>query len=373
MRPTFSIIIPAYNVAPYVRACLESVLAAVREFEVWSLKFEVENRPCRDVERVEGGVEVICIDDGSTDETASILSEYANQLQTSNLQPQTSNLQPQTSNPQPRTSNFKLIRQRNAGVGAARNAGLDAATGEWILFADADDAYLPETLVYLAKAVREADADVFHFGYCEVDVQNKPVAFDERPFRRYDLRSAQEARAAYAQTGMLMVWNVCARRSVIGDLRFETDMPIAEDCLFEQQLFFRAQSFAKTSTVLYKYYQRPGSAIHTPNLRGVDSAIRGMVKQHEAFESWPMRGSAVDVYRKRVRTTYCGQICERLRLLPSADRRTAWQLYVEAGRKITRRLRLEHLAFCLGWCPLVELVAYLPYRMKVLAHKVISR
>jgi len=357
-----SIIIPAYNVSPYLRACLESIFAAATKLV--GVRGQgiprAQRAPKEALCGVSGvSVEVICVDNGSTDGSGEILDQYANNLLNS--------LNPLNS------LNLRILHQPNAGVGAARNAGLEVATGDWVLFADADDAYLPETLVYLAKAVQEVDADVFHFGYCEVGDQLTPVDFIEQPLRRYDLTSPTEARTAYAQAGMLMVWNVCARRSVIGDLRFETDMPIAEDCLFEQQLFFRASSFAVTSTVLYKYYQRPGSAIRTPTARGVASAIRSVLKQNEAFESWPMREPAVWLYRKKVRTTYCGQTYERLCALSTIDRQEIWSLYVEVGCQVTRRLPMEHCAFKSKCWLFIVLLVYFPYRLKVGLLRLFSR
>ena len=91
--PFFSIIIPVYNVAPYLRECLDSVLA--QTFADW---------------------EAICVDDGSTDGSGAILDEYA-----------------------AKDKRFRVIHQPNAGVSAARNAALEVVRGEWFLFLDGDD------------------------------------------------------------------------------------------------------------------------------------------------------------------------------------------------------------------------------------------
>ncbi len=89
----FSIIIPIYNVESYLRECLDSVLQ--QSFADW---------------------ETICINDGSTDNSAAILEEYGQ-----------------------KDSRFKIINQPNGGLSAARNTGLKAATGEYVLFLDSDD------------------------------------------------------------------------------------------------------------------------------------------------------------------------------------------------------------------------------------------
>lgn len=91
--PKFSIIIPVYNVAPYLRECLDSVLS--QTVVNW---------------------EAICVDDGSTDGSGAILDEYA-----------------------AKDERVRVIHQKNAGVSAARNAALDVAKGDWLWFVDGDD------------------------------------------------------------------------------------------------------------------------------------------------------------------------------------------------------------------------------------------
>ena len=100
MSPKFSIIIPAYNVAPYLRESLDSVLAQTHTN--W---------------------EAICVDDGSSDGSGEILDEYA-----------------------ARDPRFKIVHQINEGVARAREVGLSAANGEWICWIDADDKVDPEFL-----------------------------------------------------------------------------------------------------------------------------------------------------------------------------------------------------------------------------------
>lgn len=91
--PRFSIVVPVYNVAPYLREFLDSVLA-----------------------QTESDWEAICVDDGSTDESGKILDEYAN-----------------------KDSRFGIVHQENGGVSVARNAGLERVRGEWFFIVDPDD------------------------------------------------------------------------------------------------------------------------------------------------------------------------------------------------------------------------------------------
>ena len=110
-----SVIIPVYNQAPYLAECLDSVLS----------------QSLRDIE-------AICVDDGSTDGSGEILDEYA-----------------------ARDSRVKVIHQANAGAGPARNAGMDAATGEFIAFMDPDDKYPDDgVLSDLLHGAEEKGVDV---------------------------------------------------------------------------------------------------------------------------------------------------------------------------------------------------------------------
>lgn len=106
---TVSVIVPAYNAGKYLGECLDSILSqSYRE------------------------TEIIVVDDGSTDNTAAVADGYA-----------------------VADSRLRIIRTPNRGVSAARNTGIETATGEWIMFADSDDALLPgaiEALVGTAVA-----------------------------------------------------------------------------------------------------------------------------------------------------------------------------------------------------------------------------
>ena len=113
MNPFFSIVIPVYNVSPYLRECLDSVLA--QTFTHW---------------------EVICVDDGSTDGSGAILDEYT-----------------------AKDVRFKVIHQKNEGVSAARNKALDMAMGEWFLFLDGDDVFRQDALDILSQYANSNSCD----------------------------------------------------------------------------------------------------------------------------------------------------------------------------------------------------------------------
>ena len=95
-----SVIIPVYNAEKYLRECLDSV-----------------------IEQTLQEIEIICVDDGSTDNSLAILKEYTQ-----------------------KDERLKIIEQANRGAGAARNLGMAVALGEYLAFLDADDLYYPQAL-----------------------------------------------------------------------------------------------------------------------------------------------------------------------------------------------------------------------------------
>ena len=106
--PRFSVIIPAYNAEAFIARAIDSVLA-----QTWPAH------------------EILVVDDGSADSTARIVAGYG--------------------------EGVRYLRQENAGVSAARNAGARAATGDWLAFLDADDWYYPDRLKWHAEWIAEDD------------------------------------------------------------------------------------------------------------------------------------------------------------------------------------------------------------------------
>lgn len=129
---SLSVVIPAYNAERWIERCLKSALRCSSR-----------------------SLEVICVDDGSTDGSWAVMSEIAES-----------------------DARVKLIRQSNQGRCAARNAGLAVATGEWVVFLDADDMLIPGSVDAVLGA---SDADVPLI--CTLGTY-APEAVDEKPARR---------------------------------------------------------------------------------------------------------------------------------------------------------------------------------------------
>lgn len=117
-----SIIVPIYNVAPYLRKCVDSLLVQdITDYEI------------------------ILVDDGSPDECPQICDEYAEKY-----------------------DNIRVVHQENAGLSAARNSGINVATGDYIMFVDSDDYLQPNVLGTLMEQVEREQLDVLRFDYQNV-------------------------------------------------------------------------------------------------------------------------------------------------------------------------------------------------------------
>lgn len=227
--PLVSVLIPAWNVAPWLAECLDSVLAQ-----------SLENFEC------------IVVDDGSTDNTAQVTKSFAD----------------------PR---IRIIRQENAGVSAARNRALDEARGEFIAFLDGDDLW---EVCFLEKMTRILEKNP------EVDLAFCHTAL----FMDSSNRVKRQPWTNVHATGniwwdMLMnpvfcmgAW-VARAQAAPPDIRFSVGMPIAEDRDFLLRLLAHIYTQRNHNAVglpetLHWYRQRPGSGT-----RQVDIALR---------EEWPL-------------------------------------------------------------------------------------
>lgn len=196
-----SIIIPVYNAAPYLRECLDSVCAAVEKVKVEGVGVQWKDCPF---------VEVICVDDGSTDGSSEILDEFAHRC-----------------TPTPSTYTFRVLHQRNAGADAARNAALEVATGDWLMFVDADDTVSERWFADAVQIAEESGADLIGLGAGRRDVGGGAGTFEGAEALKW-------AWQTLPCRGFL--WSYAVRREIVGALRFRPAIRCKEDELFLLEL-----------------------------------------------------------------------------------------------------------------------------------------
>ena len=198
--PKISVIIPCYNVENYIGECLDSVI----------------NQTFEDVE-------ILCINDGSTDNTLSILEGYAK-----------------------KDNRIKIFSQKNQGLSASRNLGLDKSKGDYIFFLDSDDYIELTTFEELLKHTEEMDLDVIIFKLRNFDDETKKEMYDKyytMPFLKnivgenvfdYNALKYKILRLSVTAPGKLF------KHELIKDLRFPVGL-IFEDNPFFLEVMFKAK------------------------------------------------------------------------------------------------------------------------------------
>lgn len=232
MEPLISIIVPVYNVAEYLYICLESILA-----QSWKK------------------IEIILIDDGSTDESGKICDEYGK-----------------------KDIRIKVIHQQNRGVSNARNRGLDYAKGDFIAFIDADDWVDRDYCEKLIELVQKTKADI---GCCsligtdgrkEFEVDNQTLATGDRKTVLI-CDDSFEFFQWYSINGPMCK---IIRKSLIeecGNLRFDEGLCVGEDLVFYVNLLLQAKKCVAEARTMYHYLIRENSAMRTKDMRHLFSEI----------------------------------------------------------------------------------------------------
>lgn len=208
----FSVIIPVYNVENYLSYCLGTV----------------RNQTLKDLE-------IICVNDGSTDRSLEILQEF-----------------------QKIDERIRIINQENRGLSAARNRGLDTARGEYILFVDSDDYLCPDTCDRLYNELLQTRAEIVVFG---TNVFPWHMA-SQNPWLRDKLNVNTRYYAENTALSLFQenasnpfVWNKCFRREFIesNGFRFDEELLYGEDTPFLFYTFPQAKEISFISDKLYNY------------------------------------------------------------------------------------------------------------------------
>lgn len=226
MTVRYSVLIPVYNVGALLKPCLDSILASVRACLAKTSDFAVE---------------IVCVDDGSTDSSAATLATFAASANVERLA-------------------FRVVTRANGGVAEARNSALAAAHGEYVLWCDADDLVRPEWLGEIDSArERFGNPDILVFDHIWDCGDNWRTTSDYGyaagavPARRYLLDLLRGTRVA------CYLWSLCLRRSLFAGLKFDRKMRTLEDYVLLPELARRARTVVYLPKILYSYRLRCGS------------------------------------------------------------------------------------------------------------------
>lgn len=211
-QPIISVIVPIYNVAYYLKQCIESII------------------------NQEGNIEIILVDDGSPDESPSICDEYAQ-----------------------KDNRIHVIHKQNGGVSSARNAGLDTAQGEWIWFVDGDDYIAEYVFKKICQEIQEhPHADLIQMGMDYLYDDNRLVPQKIKLVDNLEKNKFLLQHITYHNHRLLF------KREIIekNQLRFTQGLRVAEDQEFQLKYMMLCKTPIQIPISAYIYRQREGSATH---------------------------------------------------------------------------------------------------------------
>lgn len=208
-----SVIVPCYNNAPWLPGCLDSILSQTFR-----------------------NLEIIVIDDGSTDETGAVVDKYA-----------------------AKDNRIVAIHQENAGLVAVREKGIELATGDYIGFVDGDDTIEPDMYERLLHNALKYDADISHCGVSFVwpdghkddHYGTGKIIVQDTVSGICDLLLGEQIEPS--------LWNKIYARKIVSNSCLDATVLNNEDLLRNYVLFSRAKNSVYEDFCGYRYFQRPGS------------------------------------------------------------------------------------------------------------------
>ena len=211
-QPIISVIVPIYNVEPYLRECLDSI-----------------------IDQTYKHLEIILVDDGSSDRCGDICDEYA------------------TKDPR-----IRVVHQENSGLSAARNAGLDIAKGDYIVFIDSDD-WVAKNICETVLSVAEGQqADLVCFGFEKILPSGRTQKWVETSSG--EIKKAEAIRQVIMGEGTIrtMSCNKFYSRKLFDGIRFPVGR-VHEDTAIIPKIMHRANKIYVIDRVLYYFRQHEGS------------------------------------------------------------------------------------------------------------------
>ncbi len=348
-----SFIVPIYNVAPYLRKCVDSLLA--QDYDNY---------------------EIILVDDGSTDDSWSIIQEYITRFR--GLEDE----------------RIRGIHQENGGLSAARNTGIAAARGEYLCFVDSDDYWEPNVLGGLMAQVERDNLDVLRFKYQHVRlvesresrVESKYEMFNpykQSPYRDDNYSEEVTDGVSFLNTRMgtacyavmfIIKRDMLYNDGMSCDKSLNNPLSLNDACLFTEGIYFedtdwtprmlvRAQRVASTDTIVYNYLVRQGSITkavdRNKKKKVLEDKMRLIGEMQRQAEELSQQGKNHSWYQRMIadtvisviniisttfyseRQSYLSRLCE-LRVFPVSSRGLKARLINFSPRLAVEMMHIKH-------------------------------
>lgn len=241
-KPLVSVIIPVYNVSRYLPQCLDSVISQTYQ-----------------------NLEIVIVDDGSTDGSGSICAHYAE-----------------------RDDRILLIRSENRGLSSARNRGLEKISGTFIAFLDSDDWIEPHTIETLVRAARQTDADIV-VANRRFEYVGKTIRSDVRSKRAHTYYE-QDILGAFAEGKFRdIVWNKLYASACFGSTRFPEGHTYEDVCVTWKLMKSLAENGGAVTVLgeeLFHHRVRKSSISHTWTVNNIRSSWRAYLAKYRALPDY---------------------------------------------------------------------------------------
>lgn len=241
-----SLIIPVYNTEKYLRRCLHSA--------------------CNQTYK---NLEIICIDDGSTDGSSMILDKFADNC-----------------------DRIRVFHQANRGESAARNKGLSYATGDYIAFMDCDDWIEPDMYSHLVDTMESKNMDLVAAGWYSDTEENSQPVYNQKEINSEVMDRSSFLRCLYerdAYRGLAYMWNKLYKRELLCDVEgkpilFDENLQLGGDVLFLGQVALNVERACYIDVPYYHYLQREDSGCHSKNIKKRQDWLRAYILLINQFE-----------------------------------------------------------------------------------------
>lgn len=295
-----SVIVPVYNVEQYLQECIDSIRG-----------------------QTETDIEVLLIDDGSTDGSSQICERTVRM-----------------------DKRFHLIKQANQGLSGARNTGLDHAGGEFISFIDSDDVVRPDFLHYLKRLLTCRENDIAVCNYENLYEDGKTEVPKKLPPDKIGRYSSKKAVLQLLDFHGDFCGHACDkmyRSSFLKNKRFDTSLRCYEDLVFNMNLMTETDRIILGTNIKYEYRMRNGSIMHLKygenDISALD-ALKAMyeILQDKGFDTEDIK-KAFLLRRFREISNQCGKCIRTLSVREQREYAPMLMTYLEEGKCGIREMR----------------------------------
>lgn len=238
-----SVIVPVYNVFPYLGECIETI--------------------CRQTFK---DLEILLIDDGSTDGSGALCDDFAK-----------------------RDTRIKVIHQENQGLSCARNIGIEQASGEYIVFIDSDDRIHPEMIQIMYNAMCQYAAELVICSHKRIQekepqgVYVKKIKVEAQDTEVLSGRECIKRTNTYERVDMTVAWNKLYRKSLFRYLRYPVGR-MHEDEFLTYKILYSLKACVYIKIPLYEYRMRKNSIMGSKNIRRLKDKLDATEEKCHFFE-----------------------------------------------------------------------------------------